>query len=118
VRPGDPVLLRSVYRGRVRQGFPFRFVTERDGRLAFYCGPGHQGVHMGRDAEGRYLDRWVRGDAPIHHVWDSSHVLKLVRPKEAHTVEVWWREDWSLHRWYVNLQSPLRRTRLGWDVVD
>jgi hypothetical protein len=93
VQPGDPVLLRSVYRRRVRQGFAFRYVAERDGRLAFYCGPGNEGVHMGRDADGRYLERWVRGDLPIHHVWDSAHVLKLVRPDESHTVEVWWRED-------------------------
>jgi hypothetical protein len=118
VQHGDPVLLRSVYRGRVRQAFPFRFVAETDGRLVFYNGPGNAGLHMGRDADGRYLDRWVRGDPPIHHVWEDTHLVKLVRPGEAHTVEVWWHEDWSFFRWYVNLQAPLRRTRLGWDSTD
>jgi predicted RNA-binding protein associated with RNAse of E/G family len=29
-----------------------------------------------------------------------------------------WDEDWQPLHWYVNLQAPLRRTRVGFDLVD
>jgi hypothetical protein len=71
VRPGDPVLLRSIYRGRVRWTFPHRYAGEHD--------------------DGR---------------WQHTHVLRFMRPGDAHTVEVYWNEEWS------HLGSPE-----GWDVV-
>jgi hypothetical protein len=73
---------------------------------------------MGRDPDGRYLERWTRGDDPIDLTWSRTHVLQLVRPGAAHTVEVRWREDWTFLDWYVNLQAPLRRTALGFDTTD
>jgi hypothetical protein len=116
--PGDVVLLRSVYGGRVRWAFPHRLALELDGRLGLYCCPGTPGVWMGRDSDGRYLERWARGDDARPHVWDRLHVLRLVRPADAFTVEVTWDEDWRHVGWYVNLQAPLRRTPLGYDTTD
>ena len=51
--------------------------------------------------------------------WTRTHVLMLVKPGEAHSVEL-------MHAattgdflcWYVNLQEPLRRTPLGFDTMD
>jgi hypothetical protein len=118
VRPGDVVLLRSVYDGRVRWAFPHRFALERDGRVGLYCAPGTAGVWMGRDADGRYLERWARGDDPRAHVWRRHHVLRLVRPADEHTVEIFWDESWEHVCWYVNLQAPLVETALGFDTTD
>lgn len=118
MRPGEPVLLRVVYDGRVRRAVPHRFVDTDDGRVVLYCGPGNQGKFMGRDRDGRYLERWVRGDDPVDLTWSRTHVLKLVRPGDSHTVEVFWDESWSFLGWYVNLQAPLRRTPLGYDTTD
>ena len=118
MRPGDAVLLRSVYRGRVRWTVPHRLVAADGARLALYCGPGNEGRWLPRDADGRYLERWVRGDPPVPFRWRLTHVLRLVHPDDAHTVEVFWDERWSLIGWYVNLQAPLRRTPLGWDTTD
>ena len=73
---------------------------------------------MGRDPDGRYLERWVRGDPPFRHVWERSHVLKLLRPREAHTLELFWDEGWAFSGWYVNLQTPLTRTMFGFDTTD
>ena len=33
MKPGDPVLLRSIHRGQVQACFPCRFVAEEDGRI-------------------------------------------------------------------------------------
>jgi hypothetical protein len=118
MRPGDVVLLRSLYRGRVRWAFPHRFVLEHEGRLGLYSAPGTEGVWMGRDPDGRYLERWARGDPPRPHVWRRHHVLRLVRPADEHTVEIFWDEEWEHVAWYVNIQAPLVCSRLGFDTTD
>ena len=112
------MLTRSVYNRRVRMAVPRRFVDVDEGRLVLYLAPGSEGKWMGRDADGRYLERWVRGDEPFDLTWSRTHVLQLVHPGAAHTVEVFWDESWSFLGWYVNLQAPLRRTRLGYDTTD
>jgi len=114
----DRVLVRSVYRGRVRWAFPHRLVGEHDGRLALYLALGTPGVSMGRDADGRYLERWARGDDPVPHAWRHTHALDLVRLGEAHALRLFWDPAWRFLGWYVNLQAPLRRTALGYDTTD
>ena len=118
MRPGDVVLLRSVYRGRVRWAFPHRYALEHEGRLCLYSAPGTAGMWMGRDADGRYLERWARGDDPRPHVWSRHHVLRLVRLAETHTVEIFWDEQWEHVCWYINLQAPIVSSRLGYDTTD
>lgn len=120
MRPGDPALVRSVYRSRVRWTFAHRFVGLKEGRIALYCGPGNGGKTMGRDADGRYLDRWARGDDPADAVWGPphAHVVRLLIPDAAHMLELAWDEHWSFLGWYVNLQAPVARTALGWDTTD
>jgi hypothetical protein len=116
--PGDPVLMRVVYGGRVRWALPHRFVGTDGSRLALYRGPGNAGKWMRRDPDGRYLERWVSDDEPFDFVWHRTHVLSLVDPFDAHTVELFWDEAWTFLGWYVNLQAPLRRTTLGFDTTD
>lgn len=118
LRPGDAVLIRSVWRGRVRWAVPQRFVGTDEDRLVFYRAQGSQVKGMERDAEGRYLRQWLRGDDLVDYTWSLGPVLQLVRPHEGHTVEVCWDPAWSLGCWYVNLQAPLRRTPLGFDMTD
>jgi hypothetical protein len=118
MRPGDVVLLRSVFRGRVRWTFPHRFALEHEGRLGFYCCPGTPGMLMVRDRDGRYLERWARGDDPRPHVWQWHHILRLVRPADPYTVEIYWDERWQHVCWYVNLQAPLVPSALGFDTTD
>lgn len=118
MRPGDPVLFRSVYRGRARWAFPLRFVAADGDRLALYLATGTRGVWMGRAANGQYLERWVRGDDPHPHVWRVHHILWLVRPGDAHMLGLKWDERWRFEGWYVNLQAPIRETPLGFDSTD
>ena len=116
---GDPVLLRSIYRGRVRWTFPHRFVADDDGRFALYCEPGNRGKLMKQaSADGRYLGAWARGDAPADWIWERAHVVRLMADGGAHTTEVWWDEDWSFLGWYVNLQAPLCIHGTFFDTTD
>lgn len=55
----------------------------------------------------------------IPHHWADTDVLLLVKPGSAHDVEVMWEAGHKkLRCWYVNLQEPLRRTKLGFDSMD
>lgn len=116
--PGEWILIRSVYRDRVRWAFMHRVVESGDGSLVAYLPPDSPGASMGRDPDGRYLERWVRGDPPVRHSWRSHHVLKLLWPARRHTLELFWDARWTFKRWYVNLQSPLVETRFGFDTTD
>jgi hypothetical protein len=118
VKPGESVLLRSVYRGQVRFTIPHHFVAEDAGRLALYRRPGNQGRTVARDADGRYLERWARGDATTEFAWAHTHVLALVNPSDAHSLDLFWDESWAFLGWYVNLQAPLRSSPFGYDTTD
>jgi hypothetical protein len=51
--------------------------------------------------------------------WEGHGVLQLQRPGEMHAVWVFWHgaaRDFGA--WYVNIQEPFRRTRLGVDTQD
>ena len=51
--------------------------------------------------------------------WDGTRVLSFAWPGVAHAVLLFWDGDTGEFRgWYVNLQSPLRRTRIGFDYMD
>ena len=118
MRSGDPLLLRSVYRGRVRWAFPHRLVAHEGDRVLLYLAVGTQGVWMGRDPDGRYLERWMRGDDPHAHVWRFHHVLWAIPRDEPHMLGLKWDEAWRFVGWYVNLQKPVTVTSLGFDTCD
>jgi Protein of unknown function (DUF402) len=116
VKPGDVVLVRSVYKGKIRWCFPHRFVDERDGCFLLYLQPGSRGVHMGHGAD--YLVRWAAGDSAHDHVWHTHHVLWRTRLGERHALGLFWNEDWEFRGWYVNLQAPTERHGNRFDSND
>lgn len=118
IEPGAPLLFRSVYDGSVKFAFSNRFVARDGDRLALYLAIGTRGFWLGRDEDGRYLERWARGDAPHEHVWHTNHILWLARPLEWAMLGLVWDESWRFQGWYVNLQAPLRTTSLGFDTTD
>lgn len=118
MRLGDPVVFRSVYGGRVRWAFPHRFAGYDGDRVCLYLAPGTRGVWMGREPDGRYLERWARGDDPHPHVWRMHHVLWLLRHGDAHMLGLKWDVSWRFAGWYVNLQAPISETALGFDSTD
>ncbi len=112
MRVGDIVLKRSIYRGNVRWTFPHRVAGEWDGRLAIYCGPGNRGKAMRRGPDG-YLKRWVTDAPPFDTTWEGGSVLRFERAGAAHSIEIFWDEEWALRGWYVNLQAPTDGSTAG-----
>jgi hypothetical protein len=118
VRVGNPVLLRSIYRGNVRWCWPHRYVGEWNGRKGIYVAPGSSGKLMKRAIDGSYLEIWASDAPPFDWEWQDRHVLRFMRPGDAHTVEVTWDLDWKLEGWYVNLQAPLVVRGSFFDTTD
>ncbi|OGN93569.1 MAG: hypothetical protein A2Z71_10710 [Chloroflexi bacterium RBG_13_50_21] len=55
----------------------------------------------------------------IERNWTDNDVLSLNTRGAAHSIEVMWEENThNLRCWYVHLQEPLRRTRIGFDTMD
>ncbi len=118
-QPGDTVLLRSVYRGRVRFAMPHRLVELTPERVALYVGPGTRGKRFAgsplHQVEDLSTYDWSLGD----HVWTRNRALRLTPFGAAHSVDLLWDADTDdLRCWYVNLQEPLRPTPLGFDTRD
>lgn len=112
-RPGDEIVLREVWRGRPWLVVPVRVVRDDADLVALYLAEGTP-FHF-PDGE------WPGGRHPWHgrDAWKGHGVLQLHRPGSAHAVWLFW--DGPERRfagWYVNLQRPLERTRLGFDTLD
>ncbi|HEX4679318.1 MAG TPA: DUF402 domain-containing protein [Gaiellaceae bacterium] len=118
MRAGNPVLLRSIYRDNVRWCWPHHYAGEWNGRHGIYVQPGSRGKLMKRVLGKSYLDSWVTDAPAFDHVWNRSHVLRFMRAGDAHTVELFWDEDWTFRGWYVNLQAPLRVHGSFFDTTD
>jgi uncharacterized protein len=118
VQPGDHALLRGVLRGVITWAVPHRVVYRDDEVVGLYVAPGTPGKITGRDADGRYLDRWGNGD--LHdHVWQWRGVLRLARLHDAHSLDLYWSADaGTFEGWYVNLQQPLVEDDLGFRTRD
>lgn len=51
--------------------------------------------------------------------WERTDVLFLIVPGEAFSTYVMWETGTrNLECWYVNLQEPIKRTRIGFDTMD
>ena len=59
------------------------------------------------------LGDWVFADAS----WEVS-TLVLMRERDWHAVWVSWLDSGEQWGWYVNLQRPFRRTKLGFETMD
>lgn len=118
-KPGDSVLVRSVLRGRVRWTFPHTLVEDSGGRVAFSIRSGVEGRWVPRTGDGHDIRSWSSSVDPSPHVWASNRVLWVTRFGDAHSLGQFWDDETDRFLgWYVNLQEPLRRSRLGFDTLD
>ncbi len=115
--PGDAVVLREVWHGRVWTARPAVVVEDTPEQQMFYV-PSDVRWMCPTPPEGGRLriptDGWVLEERPS----DGVRVLSFAWPGVAHAVLLMWSPEGKLLRWYVNLQEPLRRTAIGFDYLD
>jgi len=118
--PGHHIIVRDVWQGAVLNARPVTVVEDAHALTAVHLAPGtvHATPEFTRREEGFELA--ARGDlAPRgRKTWHTHHSLQLVRPGDPYGVMGFWREDLTFVCWYINLQEPMRRTKLGIDTMD
>lgn len=112
--PGDVVVWRESWRGRLYAMIPVRVVEDSEEQFVYYLAEGT-----------RYS--FPRGGwpfAPEHPwaergQWVGHGLLVRHRPFEAHTIWHFWHgEERRFAGWYVNMQAPLARDGRAFDTQD
>ncbi len=116
--PGDAVVLREIWRGRIWTARPVTVVQDKPEQQMFFMSPGARWM-CPSDAHGEWLrlptDEWALDERVLG--WDR--VLSFAWPDVAYAVLLFWDDRTNeLLRYYVNLQEPLRRTSVGFDYLD
>lgn len=115
---GDVVLYRNVFRGRVRSCFPCHYAGTWEDRHALFCQPGTDCKRSKGADDDSYPQRLAADGPAFDFVWERTHRLRFVREGDAHTIELFWDEDWRFAGWYVNLQAPLVVQGGRFDTTD
>ncbi|WP_179137700.1 DUF402 domain-containing protein [Candidatus Entotheonella palauensis] len=120
-RPGDSVLYRGLdERRRVVSVLPVRVVRDDSNLVVLWLPLGTPSIkpellHHTPGSPRRWVDsNWYL----THSTWQWAELLVLIRPGEHRATWVRWSAERDFQGWVVNMQSPLVRTRLGFDHWD
>jgi hypothetical protein len=117
--PGDVVVQRSVFNGVIVFARPQRVVTHTDELLASTIAIGTEYYGILPTSRESAFDELASGELRWGlKAWDTHNVLELVRPGDAYSVLGFWNESATFVAWYINLQEPLRFTKIGYDTLD
>jgi hypothetical protein len=116
--PGDTVVLRGVAFGKLAWAMPCVVVQDTDEQIALYW---RAGTHWKDVEEHGTPQEILSSKIPIlvDLIWDKTDVLMLAAPDESHAVWIMWEQGHvKLNCWYINLETPFRRTPVGIDIMD
>jgi len=111
---GTIVERRDVLDGRTWIRYPVRVVVDSPHLVALYLSHGTR-LDFGKGPFSWGTHPWKR----IGDHWRSAGVLQLHRPGSRHSVWVVKGPDSGIfQKWYLNLESPLRRDATGFSTLD
>lgn len=116
-RPGDSVVLREIWRGKVKSGRPYTVVEDTPARLVLYA---KAGVRWMKPIQPDGAPLKMRGPCwTLHEEVSTEESLRIITPGSRHSVILFWTAGFQeLLQWYVNLEEPLVRTPVGFDYLD
>ncbi len=115
--PGDQVVLREIWRGRVWSGRPVTVAMDEQDLLGLYIPAGATWKRPVALDEG--ILRLPKSEWTLVDTRQPIDALRLATPGADHSVLLLWPEGHGdLTCWYVNLEEPLRRTPRGFDYMD
>jgi hypothetical protein len=97
---------------------PARVVQDTPGLVALYWQAGTHWKDVEKHATAQ--DFLASTNArTVDQVWEETDVLMLAVPGESHAVWIMWEQGHTkLRCWYINLETPLLRTPIGFDTMD
>ncbi len=119
--PGETIVVREVWEGRIWRANPYIVVQDTPELIVLFS-PANSTYkcHLTPDGERDKPQRrddseWVLTDLK----WETDTLLRLSIPGAGYSVLVIWEHpSMKLEVWYVNLEEPLCRTKLGFDLSD
>lgn len=112
-QPGDHVTLREIWHSRVWTARPYTVVEDTPNRLLLYAPAGV---------------RWMKPSPPDRlrePSWELqedtwyTEALRITSPGSRHSVLLLWTPGFrDLLLWYVNLETSMTRTPIGFDYLD
>ena len=124
-KPGARILQQDLWGGRLVTVRPVTVVEDRADRLVLYTHP--KAPYRSNALRDRYampvverIDLWYKlvGTPLEERVSGDYHFLSITPPNAWHSVWLVWDLKWQVRWWFVNSQSPIRRTSRGIVVLD
>lgn len=114
-------LLRWLHGDRITGAYPTHVIRDAPDEIVLWqpagvVGRRSRGQRGGPRGRNMTVDGWDGGYEP--HEWTGDGVLRVHSPGEPWSVWRWHGEAGWSSTFYVNLESPWRRTRLGFDSAD
>lgn len=126
--PGDVIALRDIWRGRIWFAVPVVVVKDDPGRSMFYRAARSPCRRPVSRSDGRPLRLPSEPWDLVTAGRERHDALSFAWPNVGFSVLLFWDNAWDnagdsdrhggFAGWYVNLQSPLRRTAYGFDYTD
>ncbi len=115
-QPGDPIVGRNIWYGRVFTAWNFVVVEDRGDVLAVCTPPGAVWKRP-TDLDGNDI-RLPHGEWRLRDdVWFGRGIVRVFMEGAGHSVLVFL-ADGDVRQWYVNLETPIQRTPIGVDTSD
>lgn len=116
---GDQIVLREQAHGKIWTAKPVTVVRDDEELLVFYMAPGttmkYPKTPNGAAVPAFLKQPWILVD----ETWAGGGALYISRPRSHYCVAHFWKEGFRETKlWYVNLQLPFVRTKLGFDYLD
>jgi hypothetical protein len=114
--PGEHVLLREVWRGRVWTARPVIVVEDSAELIALFI-PRGATWRRPLDADGM-PKRIPAGDWTLGEEFWTNDVVRVSAPGERFSILPFRDDRGNFRFWYLNIEAPLARTDLGFDYMD
>jgi hypothetical protein len=116
---GAQIVIREHWNRKVWTVRPVTVVADTPDVIALYMMPGttykHPRAIDGSPVSHFLPDDWVLVDTQ----WLGGGALYLSQPGQWYVIIGFLRDDnQCIERWYINLQTPYQRTRIGFDYLD
>jgi predicted RNA-binding protein associated with RNAse of E/G family len=119
---GQTILFREMWQGRPLSLRPEIVAQDTPELMAFYLADGTiyqraRSLSNGKPATAQ--DRFKQNAIPVKEQWLGGYRLRLSIPGACYSVLLFWNTaDGQLQRWYINMETPLQRTDLGFEYDD
>jgi len=109
---GDVVVLRETWHGRIWKARPWVVVEDEPERLVLWIPRGS------RTRVPEAASAVPVGDCGLAEGMFGTRALRVTTPGESHSILHFFDDSGRFERWYVNLEPPLVRSAVGFDLID